>query len=96
MYENSRDSLGWHADDDPGIDHRFGIAIVTLYEYAGKDRNISFKNIATGETETIAAAYGSLIYMPPGMQSTHLHRIPKAGFECPRRISLTYRMLKED
>ncbi len=35
--------------------------------------------------------HGSLCLMQPGMQDTHQHRIPKAGFQCGERISLTFR-----
>ena len=34
---------------------------------------------------------GSLCLMAPGMQDTHLHRIPKASYNCGPRISLTFR-----
>jgi len=34
---------------------------------------------------------GSLCLMAPGMQDTHLHRIPKASYICGPRISLTFR-----
>lgn len=34
---------------------------------------------------------GSLCLMAPGMQDTHQHRIPRAGFKCGQRISLTFR-----
>jgi hypothetical protein len=30
-YGTNRDWLGWHADDDSGIDHTYPIAGVTLY-----------------------------------------------------------------
>lgn len=35
--------------------------------------------------------HGSLCLMHAGMQDTHQHRIPKAGFICGKRISLTFR-----
>jgi alkylated DNA repair dioxygenase AlkB len=35
--------------------------------------------------------HGSLCLMAPGMQDTWQHRIPKAGFQCGERISLTFR-----
>jgi alkylated DNA repair dioxygenase AlkB len=37
--------------------------------------------------------HGSILIMKPGMQQTHQHRIPKAGFRCGPRISLTFRGL---
>ncbi len=57
-------------------------------------RLIQFRCRETGEVETVSMPNGSLLLMPPGMQDTHLHQIPKAGYVTKRRISLTYRSLK--
>jgi alkylated DNA repair dioxygenase AlkB len=103
-YETSSDALGWHADDDPGIDHTRPIAIVTLYaSEKAKPRNISFREVIERPTETTKGVYGpietlalengSLALMEPGMQFTHVHKIPKAGFVAEPRISLTFRGL---
>jgi alkylated DNA repair dioxygenase AlkB len=102
-YESHRDWLGWHEDDDQGIDHSKPIAIVTLYGGPGVDhpRAIQFREklgevdgkMTYGEPETLPLEQGSLCLMPAGFQSTHQHRIPKAGFECRSRISLTFRGL---
>lgn len=87
-YENSRDHLGWHADDSPEMDDDRPIAIVTL----GAEREIWFCPQANKSDVTrISLSSGSLCLMAPGMQDTHFHRIPKAGFECGPRISLTFR-----
>lgn len=87
-YENSRDSLGWHSDDSFEMDDARPIAIVSL----GAAREIWFcpKNDKTDVTK-LTLASGSLCLMAPYMQDTHMHRIPKAGFECGPRISLTFR-----
>lgn len=93
-YEGARDWLGWHSDDDPGIDHDKPIAIVTLYSDPSKQpRVIQFRDNATQTIESLALEHGSLYLMPPGFQDTHQHRIPKAGFDCADRISLTFRGL---
>lgn len=92
-YEHGRDHLGWHADDDPGIDHTKPIAVVTLYENPGDVRNIQYKAIGGGELVSQPLENGSLFIMKPGMQQTHLHRVPKCGYEIGGRISLTYRGL---
>lgn len=96
-YEGARDWLGWHEDDDPGIDHDKPIAIVSLYsDPTKKPRSIQFRErIGDGFNEVVdlPLAHGSLCIMPAGFQFTHQHRIPKAGFDCADRISLTYRGL---
>jgi alkylated DNA repair dioxygenase AlkB len=93
-YNDSRDALGWHSDDDPGIDHSRPIAIVTL----GQPRMIEFKEIGApnGSKEGIMLEHGSLCFMHAGMQQTHVHQIPKASFDAKPRISLTYRALLKD
>lgn len=91
-YHNQSDQLGWHSDNSPEMDDARPIAIISL----GIEREIWFsKKDANekpiGEIEKVKLASGSLCLMPAGMQDTHLHRIPKAGFECGERISLTFR-----
>jgi alkylated DNA repair dioxygenase AlkB len=89
-YEDASDYLGPHADDDPKIDHSRPIAIVTV----GGAREIEFMEIATKRKVRVMLTPGSLFLMKPGMQSTHLHKIPKAGFVVSKpRISLTFRGL---
>lgn len=103
-YEGARDWLGWHEDDDPGIDHSKPIAIVTLYggEGVDKPRSIQFRKKLGldddgkrifGDIVDLPLEHGSLCLMPAGFQSTHQHRIPKAGFNAKSRISLTFRSL---
>lgn len=94
-YENGSDFLGWHSDDSPEMDDNRPIAIVTL----GAEREIWFRPRPdkaadpnkTANVEKLKLAHGSLCLMHAGMQDTHQHRIPKAGFECGPRISLTFR-----
>lgn len=87
-YADARDHLGWHSDDSPEMDDERPIAIVTL----GAEREIWFCPIDDrSEVSRQLLENGSLCVMAPGMQDTHLHRIPKAGRECGPRISLTFR-----
>lgn len=102
-YEDSHDWLGWHEDDDEGIDHSKPIAIVTLYggEGSATPRSIQFREklgevnskMTYGPIVDQPLEHGSLCLMPAGFQSTHQHRIPKAGFVSKSRISLTFRSL---
>lgn len=95
-YEDGSDALGWHADDDPFIDHTKPIAVISL----GMPREIQFKNKELGShPEGVTLAHGSLLLMQPGMQATHFHRIPKVNpaFASAPRISLTFRsLIKKD
>ena len=38
LYPGARDWLGWHSDDDTGINHEFPIAVVTLYGTGNKKK----------------------------------------------------------
>ncbi len=93
-YENSKDQLNWHSDDSPEMDDSRPIVIVTL----GATREIWFRKIPkNGEkipmenVDKLMLKSGSMCIMLPGMQDTHQHRIPKSGYECGPRISLTFR-----
>ena len=98
LYEGERDHLGWHADDDPGIDHTKPIAVVSF----GAERAIQVRPKleygmgllkATEASKTFMLESGSLFIMPAGSQFTHEHRIPKVGEKTGERISLTFRGL---
>lgn len=91
-YDDQRDHLGWHADDSPELDDNRPIAIVSL----GVAREIWFKRKGgiDASTERRLLEPGSLCIMAAGMQQAWLHRIPKAGFVCGPRVSLTYRGLR--
>lgn len=88
-YRNGSDQLGWHADDSPEMDPKRPIVIVSL----GAMREIYFrKQEKNAAVEKLWLHDGSACIMPPGMQSTHFHRIPKASYSpCGKRISLTFR-----
>ena len=93
-YAEGSDALGWHADDDPLIDHPKPIAVIGL----GGERDIQFKRKESGShPETQLLKHGSLLLMHAGMQDTHFHRIPKTTKRVPARISLTFRaLIKKD
>ena len=91
-YLDSKDHLGWHADDSPEIDQNVPIAVISF----GASREIWFKPIeAPGSAghESVLLEHGSLLLMPAGFQNTYHHRIPKADRVVGKRISLTYRGL---
>lgn len=91
-YYNQKDHLGWHADDSPEMDDDCPIAIISF----GVEREIWFRpQNDKNSIEKLLLGHGSLCIMKAGMQNTHYHRIPKAGFECGERISLTFRGYKK-
>lgn len=92
-YENGRDWLGWHSDDDPFIDHTKPIAVVTLYENPTDVRSIQIRDNETAVIDTIPLKHGSAFFMLPGAQFKTMHRVPKCGYNIGPRMSLTYRGL---
>lgn len=96
-YQTEQDHLGWHADDDPGIDHTRPIAVITL----GSARDLQVREWRLPDDirnkpnmpETFTLEPGSLLLMRPGMQQTHQHRVRKGSRQGSERISLTFRGL---
>lgn len=87
-YLNQSDHLGYHSDNSPEMDDGRPIGIVSF----GVERDIWFRPINSANDVTkVKLGHGSLCLMLPGMQDTHQHRIPKAGFQCGERISMTFR-----
>lgn len=88
-YAGARQALGWHADDSDEIDDGRPIAVMSL----GAAREIWTKPKGgdASTVEKILLPSGSLFVMKPGMQDTHVHKIPKHDRECGFRVSLTWR-----
>lgn len=99
-YVGERQHLGWHSDNHPGTDHTRPIVSVSL----GQEREIWWRRTPpprgpdwiftpTPEipVERQMLGNGSMFVMPPGMQQTHQHRIPKGDRKMGTRISLTFR-----
>lgn len=102
-FRAKQDWLGWHEDDDEGINHDRPIAIVTLYGTENaKTRKIAFREklgidadgkMTYGPVEEVELGNGSLMLMPAGFQSKYQHAIPKVPGAWDSRISMTYRSL---
>lgn len=93
-YDANRDQLGWHADDSPEMDDARPISIMTF----GSEREIWFtkkngEKIDKGAPVTkVLLENNSILLMPPGLQDSHMHRIPKSPVQdIGTRISLTFR-----
>lgn len=92
LYRTGDDSIGWHADNDSSMGSQPAIASISL----GQMRLFQIKKVGSeSKLESIWLEHGSLLLMKPGMQSTHVHRVPKVvkGW-CGERINLTFRPYK--
>lgn len=87
LYENERDSVSMHADDEDDMEPGAPIASVSL----GGVRDFVVKHNLTKSRRVISLEHGSLILMGGRTQEVSRHGIPKATYACERRINLTFR-----
>jgi alkylated DNA repair dioxygenase AlkB len=87
FYENERDSVSPHADDESGLEARSPIASVTL----GAVRDFIVRHMRTGSRHVLALGHGSLLLMGGDTQKVSQHAIPKLKHPCGARINLTFR-----
>jgi alkylated DNA repair dioxygenase AlkB len=86
-YRSGADSVGWHADDEPGLGNVIGSLSV------GATRAFRIRHNSSGETRSFAAANGTLIIMAGTMQRYWKHAVPKSRQPVGERINLTFRQI---
>lgn len=95
-YFDEHQHLGWHADNFDKMDHTCPVVVVSF----GEEREIWWRRFGetgvTPQEQKRLLQNGSMFIMPPGMQHTHEHRIPKGGRQMSPRISLTFRRFLTD
>jgi len=89
-YLNEQDSVSWHSDDEPEMDHAHPIASLSL----GASRIFRVRAIRSKEARSYLLTSGSLLVMPPGFQQKYQHCVPKSKTPCGTRINLTFRRMK--
>lgn len=89
-YRNGRDSLGWHADDEPELGIDPVIASVNL----GATRRFMLRHVKEGLKYELPLQHGSLLVMKGTLQHHWQHQVPKTTKSLPERINLTFRMIK--
>lgn len=67
------------------------VALAAQLKLPAEDILANPKRIKMDIPERLRLQPGSICIMPPGMQDTHQHKIPKAGVILGPRISLTFR-----
>jgi alkylated DNA repair dioxygenase AlkB len=89
-YESGENTMGYHADSTEELAAGTGIAIVSL----GAERSLIFRR---NDDKEIKIPYllqrGSLLYMPPEVQTRWQHGLRREG-GAEGRISLTFRRIK--
>lgn len=89
LYRDGRDSMGWHADDEPELGPAPMIASLNL----GAARRMRFKPKRPdgGAPFSVTLGHGSVLLMQPAVQTHWLHAIPKTARPVGPRINLTFR-----
>ena len=87
LYRDGRDSVAWHADDEPELGDDPVIASLSF----GATRDFHVRHNLSRQRWTIPLAHGDLLVMLPGVQRAYQHAIPKARDPVGVRINLTFR-----
>lgn len=87
LYRDGRDSMSWHADDEPELGIQPIIASVSL----GAERTFAWKMKSNGHLKKMKLPVGSLLVMRGDFQRLFLHAIPKTSATVSARINLTFR-----
>ena len=86
-YRSGQDSVGLHADDEPGMGNVIGSLSL------GATRTFRIKHNKTKETRTFPVGNGTLVIMAGTMQQFWKHEVPKTTDNVGERINLTYRRI---
>ena len=89
LYRDGRDSVAWHADDEPELGRHPLIASLSL----GQVRTFQLKHRSDRDLERIDLdlEHGSLLLMAGETQAHWVHAIPKRKKPLEPRINLTFR-----
>jgi alkylated DNA repair dioxygenase AlkB len=89
FYRDGRDSVGYHADDEPELGADPVVPSVSL----GATRRFVLRHNHTGERVTYELTHGSLLLMGGTLQHHWKHAVPKAAAAAGPRINLTFRRI---
>jgi alkylated DNA repair dioxygenase AlkB len=91
-YRDGRDSLGYHADDEPELGpSRNDIAIASVS--LGARRRFVLKHRKDGRRLQYELGHGDLLTMRGRTQARWLHALPKTRLPVGARVNLTFRVL---
>jgi alkylated DNA repair dioxygenase AlkB len=90
LYRDGRDSVSWHADNEPGLGRDPVIASISL----GATRRFQLKHRRSGERVALDLAHGSCLVMAGATQHHWLHQLPKTRHPVGPRMNLTFRSMR--
>jgi alkylated DNA repair dioxygenase AlkB len=88
-YRSGADSVGMHADDEPGMGNVIGSLSL------GAKRTFRIRHNKTKETRSFEVSHGTLIIMAGTMQQFWKHEVPKTAENVGERINLTFRLIAD-
>ena len=91
LYRDGRDSVSWHADNEPGLGENPVIASVSL----GAVRRFQMRHRGSGERVALDLPHGSCLVMAGATQHHWLHQVPKTARPVGPRVNLTFRTMHE-
>jgi alkylated DNA repair dioxygenase AlkB len=89
LYRDGRDSVSWHADNEPGLGKNPVIASLSL----GATRRFQLKHRRDGLRVAIDLEHGSCLVMAGATQHHWLHQLPKTARPVGPRVNLTFRRM---
>ena len=89
LYRDGRDSVSWHADNEPGLGRNPVIASISL----GATRRFQMKHRLGDERLSLDLPPGSCLVMAGATQHHWLHQVPKTSRPVGPRINLTFRAM---
>jgi alkylated DNA repair dioxygenase AlkB len=90
LYRDGRDSVSWHADDEPGLGPEPMIASLSL----GAARRFLLRHRRTRERVEVVLGHGSCLVMSGAVQHHWQHQVPKTARPVGPRINLTFRRMR--
>jgi alkylated DNA repair dioxygenase AlkB len=92
LYRDGRDSVSWHADNEPGLGRNPIIASISL----GMTRRFQMKHRQRAERLSLDLPSGSCLVMAGATQHHWLHQVPKTSRPVGLRINLTFRAMRQE
>jgi alkylated DNA repair dioxygenase AlkB len=89
LYRDGRDSVSWHADNEPGLGRNPVIASISL----GATRRFQMKHRRRNERLSLDLPSASCLVMAGATQHRWLHQVPKISRPVGPRINLTFRAM---
>jgi alkylated DNA repair dioxygenase AlkB len=89
LYRHGRDSVAWHADDEPGLGRNPVIASLSL----GATRRFHLRHRRSKARLALDLGHGDGLIMAGSTQHHWLHQLPKTARPVGARINLTFRAM---